>query len=47
MFAEKMWGFGVLGNCGEKFSADLRQQLTPLWSEALIQAEADHDGRAN
>lgn len=47
MFAEKLWGFGVLGNCGEKFSADLRQQLTPLWSDALIQAEAVHDGRAN
>ena len=45
MFAEKMWGFGVLGNCGESFAANLRQQLTPLWSEALKRAEAVHDGR--
>ncbi len=45
MFAEKMWGFGVLGNCGEQFSIDLRQQLKPLWSEALKKAEAVHDGR--
>ncbi|MDL2342231.1 MAG: pitrilysin family protein [Patescibacteria group bacterium] len=45
MFAEKMWGFGVLGNCGEAFATDLRQQLTPLWSEALKTAEAAHDGR--
>lgn len=45
MFTEKMWGFGVLGNCGEAFSASLRQQLKPLWSEALKRAEAVHDGR--
>lgn len=45
MFAEQKWGFGVLGNCGEKFAIELRQQLTPLWSEALKKAEAVHDGR--
>ncbi len=45
MFVEKKWGFGVLGNCGEKFATELRQQLTPLWSEALEKAEAVHDGR--
>ena len=44
MFAEKMWGFGVLGNCGEQFATDLRQQLKPLWSDALKTAEAVRDG---
>lgn len=46
MFVEKTWGFGVLGNCGEKFAADLRQQLTPLWSEALERVETVHDERS-
>jgi predicted Zn-dependent peptidase len=32
MFAEKLWGFGVLGNCGEAFALELQQQLTPLWN---------------
>ena len=45
MFAEQKWGFGVLGNCGEHFATELRQQLTPLWSDALKKAEAVHDGR--
>ena len=33
MFAENVWGFGVLGNCGEDFTAELRSQLEPLWNE--------------
>ena len=45
MFAEKMWGFGVLGNCGQQFAADLHKQLQPLWSNELKSAEAVHDGR--
>ncbi len=32
MFTENIWGFGVLGNCGEVFANNLRQQLLPLWS---------------
>jgi predicted Zn-dependent peptidase len=32
LFSEKIWGFGVLGDCGEQFAEDLRQQLTPLWT---------------
>ncbi|MGC1177346.1 MAG: pitrilysin family protein [Candidatus Saccharimonadales bacterium] len=31
MFAEQVWGFGVLGNCGEVFVHELQTQLTPLW----------------
>ena len=46
MFAEKMWGFGVLGNCGQQFAADLHKQLQPLWSNELKSAEAVHDGRS-
>lgn len=32
MFAEKLWSFGVLGNCGADFAADLKKILTPLWN---------------
>ncbi|MDL2363348.1 MAG: pitrilysin family protein [Patescibacteria group bacterium] len=31
MFAENLWGFGVLGNCGPKFAAKLKAQLAALW----------------
>ena len=31
VFADMIWGFGVLGNCGPEFANDLRQQLSPLW----------------
>lgn len=31
VFADNLWGFGVLGNCGESFTEELRQQLSPLW----------------
>jgi predicted Zn-dependent peptidase len=31
MFAENLWGIGVLGNCGEEFAEQLREQLGPLW----------------
>jgi len=31
MFAENIWGFGVLGNCGEKFAIRLQDQLKSLW----------------
>jgi len=33
MFAEKLWGLGVLGNCGADFPVELQNQLTPLWNE--------------
>ncbi len=32
MFAENLWGFGVLGNCGEAFATELQTQLAPLWT---------------
>ncbi len=31
LFAEKIWGVGVLGNCGEKFALQLAKQLSVLW----------------
>jgi predicted Zn-dependent peptidase len=31
LFAEKIWGFGVLGDCGEHFAGELRDQLAALW----------------
>jgi predicted Zn-dependent peptidase len=33
-FENKLWGFGVLGACGEDYSEKLRQQLAPLWNQA-------------
>lgn len=32
LFNDKVWGFGVLGDCGEEFTAELRNQLAPLWT---------------
>jgi predicted Zn-dependent peptidase len=32
LFAEKVWGFGVLGDCGDKFAAELRAELAALWA---------------
>lgn len=31
LLADNVWGLGVLGYCGETFTAALRQQLAPLW----------------
>ncbi|HEY1063968.1 MAG TPA: hypothetical protein VGE30_01585, partial [Candidatus Saccharimonadales bacterium] len=36
MFADKVWGVGILGGCGEEFSAEIRKQLAPLWSNQLV-----------
>lgn len=36
MFADNIWGFGVLGNCGESFSAQLKDQLEPLWTQPAV-----------
>ena len=32
MFADKVWGVGVLGGCGAEFSDEIKKQLAPLWS---------------
>lgn len=34
MFAENVWGFGILGNCGIDMVRELRTQLAPLWEVA-------------
>jgi len=31
MLADKVWGLGVLGYCGEAFASRLRSQIEPLW----------------
>ena len=31
MFADGVWGFGVLGDCGPAFADKMRQQISPLW----------------
>ena len=35
MFAEQIWGFGVLGSCGVHFAEDLQLQLAPLWGPVI------------
>lgn len=32
LFEEKIWGLGILGNCGEPFVDELYQQIKPLWN---------------
>lgn len=32
LFDEKIWGFGVLGDCGDHFAQELRDQLAALWA---------------
>ncbi len=34
MFTERVWGFGVLGNCGIDQVRELQAQLEPLWNLA-------------
>ncbi len=36
MFTQNVWGFGVLGNCGEDFTLQLQDQIAPLWDGLLI-----------
>ncbi|HKR82138.1 MAG TPA: pitrilysin family protein [Candidatus Saccharimonadales bacterium] len=31
---EKLWGLGVLSNCGEQFTDELAGRLAPLWAKA-------------
>lgn len=33
MFADSIWGFGVLGNCGEQFVDNLQANLDHLWDQ--------------
>lgn len=35
LFADNLWGFGVLGNCGEDFARELQARLTPLWPSSV------------
>jgi predicted Zn-dependent peptidase len=42
MFAEDVWGIGVLGNCGEAFAEELRNQLSTLWSKQLAEDKKQH-----
>ncbi|HET9098177.1 MAG TPA: pitrilysin family protein [Candidatus Saccharimonadales bacterium] len=39
LFRDDIWGFGVLGNCGEDFAGYLREQLEPLWVMPLVAHE--------
>lgn len=34
MFADNIWGIGILSACDAKFAQDLHQQLNPLWDQS-------------
>jgi predicted Zn-dependent peptidase len=36
-FSKELWGFGVLGACGEEFVETLRTHVAPLWDHAAIE----------
>lgn len=31
-FTQNLWGIGVLGDCGKAFTAQLEEQIAPLWT---------------
>lgn len=33
LFADKIWGMGVLSNCDKPFAAELYKQIAPLWKK--------------
>lgn len=35
LFADNVWGFGVLGDCGEDFAAKMRTQISALWADRV------------
>jgi len=35
MFNDNIWGFGILGNCGEVFTHELESHISPLWHTSL------------
>ncbi len=39
MFSDNLWGFGVLGNCGQPFSEQLRAQVASLWESTAKQVK--------
>jgi predicted Zn-dependent peptidase len=39
MFAGNVWGLGTLGSCGEEFSAELQDRLSPLWRSKLRESD--------
>ena len=35
LFAENVWGIGVLGDCGDDFAGELHAQIAPLWQKTV------------
>lgn len=35
LFADDVWGIGVLGDCGEDFAGELHKQIAPLWQKPV------------
>lgn len=33
LFADQIWGLGILSNCDKAFAADLYKQIAPLWAK--------------
>lgn len=38
LFADNVWGFGVLGDCGPEFAAKICSQISPLWASDINRA---------
>lgn len=37
MFADNIWGLGVLGSCGEEFADQMQEQVAVLWPQGVKQ----------
>jgi predicted Zn-dependent peptidase len=35
LFADNIWGLGILGDCGDQFAGELCQNITPLWAKKV------------
>lgn len=40
MFEDRVWGFGVLGNCGIDFVRELQERILPLWDNDITKITA-------
>ncbi|MEK7059489.1 MAG: pitrilysin family protein [Patescibacteria group bacterium] len=47
MFEDNVWGFGILGNCGQDFATELQTQLKPLWSKHPTEASKPGKGEGH
>ena len=39
LFADNIWGVGILGSCGEQFAENMQKQVSVLWPEGIKDEE--------